>query len=103
MREAGNWQELERLPHGATPGAGDRPAQVRKITCVQKTGLWLYTHLGKMPRFITGDELGNLKAYTSETKDGATKVDCSELLVGTSKEKYIQKLAIAESTVRNVL
>jgi len=70
---------------------------------MQKTGLWLYTHLGKMPRFITGDELGNLKAYTSETEDGATKVNCSELLVETSKEKSIQKLAIAKSTVRNVL
>ena len=55
-----------------------------------------------MPRFITGDELGNLKAYTSENKDGATKVNCSELLVETNKEKSIQKLAIAESTVRNV-
>jgi len=70
---------------------------------VQKTGLWLHTHLGKMPRFITGDELGNLKAYTSESKDGATKVDCSELLVETNKEKSIQKLAIAQSTVRNAL
>lgn len=62
-----------------------------------------YAHLGKMPRFITGDELGNLKAYISATKDGATEVNCSELFVETNKQKSIQKLAIAKSTVRNVL
>ena len=56
-----------------------------------------------MPRFITGDELGNLKAYISATKGGSTKVNCSELLVETNKQKSIQKLAIAKSTVRNLL
>lgn len=60
-------------------------------------------HLGKMPRFITGDELGNLKAYTSTTLDGSTKVQCSELLIETNKQKSIQKLAIAKSTVRDTL
>jgi len=56
-----------------------------------------------MPRFITGDELGNLKAYVSMNEDGSTKVQCSELLVEANKQKYIQKLAIAKSTVRNIL
>ena len=60
-------------------------------------------HLEKMSRFITGDELGNLKAYVSTTESGTTKVNCSELLVQTSKQKSIQKLAIAKSTVRNIL
>ena len=56
-----------------------------------------------MPRFITGDELGNLKAFTSTTEDDTVKVNCSELLVETSKQKSIQKLAIAKSTVRTNL
>ena len=56
-----------------------------------------------MPRFITGDELGNLKAYVSTTEGGSTKVQCSELLVETNKTKTVQKLALAKSTVRNIL
>ncbi|KAF9653099.1 hypothetical protein BDM02DRAFT_3087941 [Thelephora ganbajun] len=51
-----------------------------------------------MPRFITGDELGNLKAYVSTAMDGSIKVNCSELLVEIDKQKSIQKLAIAKST-----
>jgi hypothetical protein len=82
-------------------GACDRPAWVAEITCVYKRPSGC-AHLGKMPRFITGDELGNLKAYTSATKGGTTEVSCSELLVETDKQKSIQKLAIAKSTVRNV-
>ena len=84
------------------PSAGDRPVRAREITCVCKRPSG-YAHLGKMPRFITGDELGNLKAYISGTEDGAAKVNCSELLVETNKQKSIQKLAIAKSTVRNFL
>ena len=60
-------------------------------------------HLEKMPRFITGDELGNLKAYVSTNDGDSTKVQCSELLVETNKQKSIQKLAVAKSTVRNIL
>jgi len=56
-----------------------------------------------MPRFITGDELGNLKAYVSTNDGDSTKVQCSELLVETNKQKSIQKLAVAKSTVRNIL
>jgi len=56
-----------------------------------------------MPRFITGDELGNLKAYVPTTEDGSTKVQCSELLLEANKQKSVQKLAIAKSTVRNIL
>ena len=60
-------------------------------------------HPGKMPRFITGDELGNIKAYVSANDSDGTKVQCSELLVETNKQKSIQRLAIAKSTVRNIL
>ena len=56
-----------------------------------------------MPRFVTGDELGNLKAYVSTTEGGETKVQCTELLVETNKRKSVQNLAIAKSTVRNIL
>ena len=56
-----------------------------------------------MPRFIAGDELGNLKAYLSATDEGATKVNCTELFVQTDKQKSVQKLAIAKSTVRNIV
>lgn len=56
-----------------------------------------------MPRFITGDELGNLKAYLSTTENGTTKINCSELLVETNKQKSVQKLAIGKSTVRSIL
>jgi hypothetical protein len=55
-----------------------------------------------MPRFITGDELGNIKAYVS-TAEGGTKVQCSELLIETDKRKSVQMLAIAKSTVGNIL
>lgn len=55
-----------------------------------------------MPRFITGDELGNLKAYVSAIEGNSTKVQGSELLIETDKRKSVQKLAIAESTVRNM-
>lgn len=58
---------------------------------------------GKMPRFLTGDELGNLKAYVTATEDTSVKIRCSELLVETSKQKSVQKLAIARSTVRSIL
>jgi hypothetical protein len=56
-----------------------------------------------MPRFITGDTLGNIKAYLSTTEDGSIKVQCSELLVETDKRRSVQMLAIAKSTVRNLL
>ena len=56
-----------------------------------------------MPRFITGDELGNLKAYVSTTEDGSTEVQCSELLVENDKLKSVQMLAVAKSTVGNLL
>ena len=56
-----------------------------------------------MPRFITGDELGNLKAYTSTTESGSAGVQCSELLVENKKQKCgVQMLAIAKSKVGNV-
>ena len=55
-----------------------------------------------MPRFIAGDELGNLKAYLSAAEGGAAKVNCSELFVQTNKQKSVQKLAIAKSTVRSI-
>ena len=68
---------------------------IKSLSCLHPSG--------KMPRFITGDELGNLKAYVSTNEGGGTKVRCSELLVETNKQKSIQRLAIAKSTVRNIL
>jgi len=56
-----------------------------------------------MPRFITGDELGNLKAFVSTTEGDTSKVNCLELLVETNKQKSIQELAIYKSTVRTIL
>jgi hypothetical protein len=53
-----------------------------------------------MPRFITGDELGNIKAYVSTTENGSTQVQCSELFVENNKLKSVQMLAVAKSTVR---
>lgn len=76
---------------------------VKAITCRQKTAFVWEDDPGKMPRFIAGDELGNLKAYLSATEEGATKVNCSDLFVQTNKQKSVQKLAIAESTVRSIL
>lgn len=55
-----------------------------------------------MPRFITGDELGNLKAYVSVVENGSFEVRCSELLVETDKRKSVQMLAITKSTVGNI-
>lgn len=62
----------------------------------------LFKSLEEMPRFITGDELGNLKAYVSAAENNGTTIRCSELLVETDKQKSVQKLAIAKSTVGNI-
>jgi len=69
--------------------------RIKSLSCPRSSG--------KMPRFLTGDELGNLKAYISTTEGDSTRVQCSELLIQTDKRKSIQRLAIAESTVRNIL
>ena len=72
----------------------------REVTCVQTRLQLLFP--GKMPRFITGDELGNLKAYVSATESDSAQVRCSELLVETDKRKSVQMLATARSTVGNI-
>jgi hypothetical protein len=75
----------------------------REVTWLQTRPLLLnFKILGKMPRFITGDELGNLKAYASVTENDSTKLRCSELLVENDKRKSVQMLAIAKSTVGNI-
>ena len=91
--------ELIRVPEVK----GDRSARVRAITCAQGPLVPACVHLEKMPRFITGDELGNLKAYVSTNESDGTKVQCSDLLVETNKQKSIQGLAIAKSTVCTIL
>ena len=81
-------------------GAGARQsAKVRGHGAIEKSRSLVFE---KMPRFITGDELGNLKAYVSSTEKDGTKVRCSELLVETDKRKSVQMLAIAKSTVGNI-
>lgn len=91
-------------PASANPKAEPQATVIERSRVGKRTPgkASVQSHPWKMPRFITGDELGNLKAYTSTNEAGSAKVQCSELFVETDKRKSVQMLAIAKSTVSNI-